>query len=60
LLERVRAALHSPAAQSRNLFRPESVTAQLERPNEARTTLGSNVLWQLGLLELWLQSAGVG
>jgi asparagine synthase (glutamine-hydrolysing) len=60
LLERVRAALHSPAAQSRKLFRPEFVTPLLERPNELRTTLGSNALWQLGLLELWLQSAGVG
>jgi hypothetical protein len=30
----------------------------IDRPKgyEIRSTLGSNVLWQLGLLELWLQS----
>jgi asparagine synthase (glutamine-hydrolysing) len=60
LLERVRAALHSSAARSRKLFREEYVRALLERPNETRTTLGSNALWQLGLLEMWLQSVGVG
>jgi asparagine synthase (glutamine-hydrolysing) len=60
LLEQVRAALTSSAARSRQLFRPAYVTALLERPNETRTTLGSNALWQLGLLELWLQAMGVG
>jgi asparagine synthase (glutamine-hydrolysing) len=60
LLERVRDALHTQAARDRHLFRADYVSMLFERPNEVRTTLGSNVLWQLGLLELWLQSAGVG
>jgi asparagine synthase (glutamine-hydrolysing) len=59
MLERVRAALHSPAARKRNLFRPEYLNMLLERPNEVRTTLGSNALWQLGLLEMWLQTQGI-
>ena len=28
----------------------------LAAPNDTRSTLGSNVLWQLGLLEMWLQA----
>jgi asparagine synthase (glutamine-hydrolysing) len=31
----------------------------LENPNDERTPLGSNKLWQLGLLELWLQAHGI-
>ncbi len=54
-LERVREALTDPAAQSRGLFRPDAVNAMLREPNATRTTLGSNALWQLALLEMWLQ-----
>jgi asparagine synthase (glutamine-hydrolysing) len=32
----------------------------LADPNRVRTTLGSNALWQLALLEMWLQKHGVG
>jgi asparagine synthase (glutamine-hydrolysing) len=60
LLERVRDALNSSAARGRKLFNADYVTQLLERPNETRTTLGSNALWQLGLLEMWLQAQGVG
>ena len=56
LLEKVRSALTDPAARGRGLFRADAVDALLADPNRARTTLGSNALWQLGLLELWLQS----
>jgi asparagine synthase (glutamine-hydrolysing) len=56
LLDRVRDALTSAPARDRGLFQPGAVAALLARPNEERTTLGSNVTWQLGLLELWLQS----
>jgi asparagine synthase (glutamine-hydrolysing) len=35
------------------------VAALLADPNARRTTIGANVLWQLGLLELWLQRMGV-
>jgi asparagine synthase (glutamine-hydrolysing) len=31
------------------------VEAMLREPNKTRTTLGSNALWQLALLEMWLQ-----
>jgi len=55
-LELVRDALTSRAARERCLFRPEAVNRLLSDPNTERTTLGSNALWQLALLELWLQS----
>ncbi len=55
LLERVREALTDPAAKERGLFRTDYVTAMLADPNGRRTTLGSNALWQIGLLEMWLQ-----
>ena len=54
-LDRVHSALSDPAAQQRALFRPEAVKKMLADPNTTRTTLGSNALWQLALLEMWLQ-----
>jgi len=59
MLEMVRAALHAPAARARGLFRKEYVDALLADPNTARTTLGANQLWQLALLEMWLQDKGI-
>ena len=53
--ERVRDALSDPAAKRRGLFRSETVERMLREPNAIRTTLGSNALWQLALLEMWLQ-----
>ncbi len=58
-LERVRDALLDPAAQARGLFRPGAVEQMLAAPNTTRTTLGSNALWQLGLIEMWLQAMGI-
>ncbi|RFA08829.1 asparagine synthase (glutamine-hydrolyzing) [Subtercola boreus] len=55
-LERVREALTDPAAARRGLFDRGEVDRLLAAPNETRTTLGSNALWQLGLLEMWLQT----
>jgi asparagine synthase (glutamine-hydrolysing) len=55
ILDRVRDALTAPAARDRGLFRPEYVEALLADPNTPRTTLGANQLWQLALLEMWLQ-----
>ncbi len=49
-------ALHDPAAKDRGLFRPDAVEALLASPNAELTPLGGNTLWQLGLLELWLQA----
>jgi asparagine synthase (glutamine-hydrolysing) len=59
MLEKVRDALFAPAARARGLFRPEYVDALLKDPNTPRTTLGANQLWQLALLEMWLQDKGV-
>jgi asparagine synthase (glutamine-hydrolysing) len=54
-----RDALLDPAATARGLFRPDVVESMLASPNETRTTLGSNALWQLALLELWLQATDI-
>jgi asparagine synthase (glutamine-hydrolysing) len=59
LLDRVRDALTTPTAQERALFRPDVVADLLADPNSRRTTIGANVLWQVGLLELWLQRMGL-
>jgi asparagine synthase (glutamine-hydrolysing) len=58
-LDRVRSALSDPSAQARGLYRREAVSAMLAAPNKTRTTLGSNALWQLALLEMWLQTMGI-
>jgi asparagine synthase (glutamine-hydrolysing) len=58
-LDRVREALTDPAARARGLFRAGAVEAMLADPNTTRTNLGSNALWQLGLIEMWLQNMGV-
>jgi asparagine synthase (glutamine-hydrolysing) len=60
MLDKVRDALTDPGARRRDLFRAEAVERLLADPNAERTTLGSNALWQLGLLELWLQEHHVG
>ena len=44
------------AARGRGLYRAECVKALLTAPNETRTRLDANTLWQLGVLEMWLQS----
>ncbi|MEV4490155.1 N-acetylglutaminylglutamine amidotransferase [Micromonospora coxensis] len=49
-------ALTAPAARERGLFRSEYVAELLAEPDRAQAAAGSNKLWQLGLLELWLQS----
>ncbi|MGI3781609.1 MAG: N-acetylglutaminylglutamine amidotransferase, partial [Janthinobacterium lividum] len=60
MLAKVRDALTDPAARRRGLFSHAAVQALLADPNRTRTQLGSNALWQLGLLEMWLQHHGVG
>jgi asparagine synthase (glutamine-hydrolysing) len=52
----VRDALTNDAARTRGLYAPQLVSTLLEAPNGTRTTLGSNALWQLAVLEMWLQS----
>ncbi|YCK81877.1 N-acetylglutaminylglutamine amidotransferase [Arthrobacter sp. D3-18] len=53
-------ALHAPEAKQRGLFRSDFIEGLLANPNERRTPVNSNVLWQVALLEMWLQSHGVG
>ncbi len=59
VLARVRDALHDPAARRRGMFREEYVDALLADPNSELTPLRGNKLWQLGLLEMWLQNHGI-
>ena len=56
IMDMVRDALTNDAARARGLYRPETVRKLLAAPNETRTTLGANALWQLAVLEMWLQS----
>lgn len=55
VLESVRDALNSQAARERSLFRPAYVQQLLDDPSAHMTPLRGSKLWQLGLLELWLQ-----
>lgn len=55
VLESVRDALNSQAARERGLFRPAYVQQLLDDPSAHMTPLRGSKLWQLGLLELWLQ-----
>ncbi|MDR3654403.1 MAG: N-acetylglutaminylglutamine amidotransferase [Mycobacterium sp.] len=58
-LDMVRDALYSPVAKERGLFRSDAVDALLADPNGRLTPLRGNELWQIALLELWLQRHGV-
>src|SRR5690606_40732207 len=56
VLEMVKDALHSRAARERGLFRKAFVQRLLAEPGQHSTPLRGSKLWQLGLLELWLQT----
>jgi asparagine synthase (glutamine-hydrolysing) len=61
-LDLVREALHAPAAKERGLFEysyVERLITKAEHDEEELTPLRGNKLWQLGLLELWLQSHNI-
>lgn len=55
-LQGVRDALSSRAARERGLFRADYVQRLLANPAEHLTPLRGSKLWQLGLLEWWLQT----
>jgi asparagine synthase (glutamine-hydrolysing) len=59
-IDLVRDALHSRAARERGLFDPDYVDTLLADPTAHITPLRGSELWQIGLLELWLQQQGVG
>ena len=58
-LDLVRDALTAPAARERELFAPGLIDRMLEAPNDHRTPSGASQVWQLGVLELWLQAHGL-
>jgi asparagine synthase (glutamine-hydrolysing) len=59
VLDMVRSVLTAPAARDRHLFRPGYVDALLDDPNGHFTRVNGNKLWEIGLLEMWLQRHGI-
>ncbi len=57
-LEMCRDALTSDAARERGLFRPEYLDTLFAAPSEHVTRLRGSELWQVALLEMWLQAQG--
>ncbi|WP_214371296.1 N-acetylglutaminylglutamine amidotransferase [Pseudonocardia sp. H11422] len=57
-LDRVRDAVTDPVVKARGLVRGDWLDRMLADPNTHRTNLGSNALWQVALLEMWLQERG--
>jgi asparagine synthase (glutamine-hydrolysing) len=55
----VRDALSSAPAKERGLFREDYLQKLLDSPSEHITPLRGSELWQVGLLELWLQTHGI-
>jgi asparagine synthase (glutamine-hydrolysing) len=51
----VRAILHDPPARQRGVFRQEYISRLLEEPEDHITPLKGSKLWQIALLEYWLQ-----
>lgn len=57
-LELVRDALSSERFKARGWFQQGAVDQMFRAPDEQITPLGGSKLWQLALLELWLQTQG--
>jgi len=55
-LEYVRAVLDSSKARNRGIFRDDYVAKLLDSPESNITPLGGSKLWQVALLESWLQT----
>ncbi|KIF80430.1 N-acetylglutaminylglutamine amidotransferase [Noviherbaspirillum autotrophicum] len=58
-LEFVRGTLDSTAARTRGLFRRDAIDRMLESPDSYITPLRGSTLWQMALLEAWLQAHGI-
>jgi len=58
-LQFVRDVLDDPRARSRGLFRQDYVDRLLQSPEEHITPLGGSKLWQVALLESWMQTHGL-
>jgi asparagine synthase (glutamine-hydrolysing) len=57
-LELVRDTMNGRQARERGIFRPEHIDMLLAAPNEHETRLEGSKLWQVALLELWLERHG--
>jgi asparagine synthase (glutamine-hydrolysing) len=55
----VRDALTSKAARERNLFQASYLDTLFADPTAHITPLRGSELWQVGLLELWLQTHAI-
>ena len=58
-LQRVRDVLGSARARQRGVLAPAYVAELLAKPEGHLTPLGGSKLWQVALLEMWLQARGV-
>ncbi|MDR4462229.1 MAG: N-acetylglutaminylglutamine amidotransferase [Nitrospirales bacterium] len=58
-LDMVKEALLSRTSQNREVFQRDYIDELLKNPDDHITPLRGSKLWQLGLLELWLQSHGI-
>ena len=58
-LTMVRDALTGSAARERSLFRPDYLETLFADPKAHLTKLRGSSLWQVALLELWLQEQGI-
>jgi asparagine synthase (glutamine-hydrolysing) len=58
VLDRVKDILSQPAARERGLFNPAYVDRLLAAPEDHITPLRGSKLWQVALLEYWLQVQG--
>jgi len=55
----VRDVLNEPAARRRNIFRRDYIDNLLSNPETMLTPKGNSKLWQVTLLEFWLQTHGL-
>ncbi|WP_163833602.1 N-acetylglutaminylglutamine amidotransferase [Spartinivicinus ruber] len=58
-LDWVATALTSDTAKQRKLYNPDYIQTLLNNPKDHISPLNGSKLWQMGLLELWLQTQGI-
>ena len=58
-LEMVRDTLSSKAARERSLFQGDYLNMLMDAPADHITPLQGSKLWQVALMETWLQTHGV-
>lgn len=58
-LQKVRDVLDHPAARKRGLFQPDYVAQLFDDPESHITPLRGSKLWQIALLEYWLQTHSI-